>query len=398
MAKWWMNSGNKISTEKETAAELRICISSLEAQIAQLRQHREAPSASETRFRCLFEQNLDPVFTLDNTACITSANSAAAKCSGYSVEELKGMSILQLLLPESLPTGLLNFNRALLGETCTLDAVIRAKDGRRIELFITGGPITTGGVFGIAKDVTERNQTQRRLQQFNDELEQRVQQRSAERDRLELELLEITNRERQRIGHEIQEGICQQLTAITLLCKVLSEKAQKTAITAAEIQEIGRQTAVALDQARTLARELQPLEVNELVPALEELAAATERCHGVSCSVITKGDVELLDSISALQLYRIASDAVTNAIRHGSAQQLKISLVRNNGTIQLTIRDDGKWFDPQTATAGTDHGLPIMRHRAEIIRACFDIHREDERGGTVVTCAVPVPTVSIETT
>lgn len=408
MATWWKRNEAKSVDGPSLESELRLCIASLEAEVMRLRQRQEPRLESEERFRSLFEQNLDSVFTLDSQGRVTSANPAAVEKSGYSLEELRGKSILQLVAPESLPAALASFNRALLGESCDLDAVILTKDGARIDVFITGGPIMSGGaavgIFGIAKDVTERNQFQRQLQQLNVDLEKRVQERTkqieemiVERDRLERELLDITNRERQHIGQELYNSVSQHLTAILLLCKVLEEKAASTkGITKTEIAELTALASLALEQARGLAHGLCPVETNGLVPALEELAADTQRLHHVSCTLHAKGDVEPRDSIAALQLYRIANEAITNALRHGHARHLNVSLVRQNGTIQLTVRDDGQGFDPRAAGSKAGRGLAIMRHRAEIIRACFDIRRRENETGTIVTCAVPVNEVGLQ--
>jgi signal transduction histidine kinase len=223
-------------------------------------------------------------------------------------------------------------------------------------------------------------------------------QRDASRARIELlershqlerEIISISDREQQRIGRDLHDGVCQYLSAVgftaDMLKRDLQREAHKGAKTAGEIAE-SLQDACA--QTRDLARGLSPVDRDEggLESALDELATSTSRLSGVSCSFLCPEPVEVSDNALAVHLFRIAQEALNNATKHGRAKAVLIALESTNGKISLRVTDDGIGFDP-TRTTRTGMGLNIMRYRARMIGGTLDVHPSSP-SGTIVACTI----------
>jgi signal transduction histidine kinase len=252
----------------------------------------------------------------------------------------------------------------------------------------------------------ERRQAEADLRRFYDELEERVEQRTAElrtantklesaiaeRRRLEYELLEITERERRRIGLDLHDDLGQQLSGLALMTKGLELKLAKAgASEAADAAAIHNLIQQAISHARDLARDLATLDLKEddLPGALDGLAKHASELFKISCRFERDGTLPALESIIALQLYKIAQEAVTNAIKHGKARRVTIRLIQTSGRVMLTVRNDGVAF-PNLKGPATGMGLRIMNYRANLIGALLDIESEGARG-TRLTCSVPLP-------
>ena len=215
-----------------------------------------------------------------------------------------------------------------------------------------------------------------------------------ERWRLEEEVRHAALREQQRLGQEIHDGLGQQLVGIALLCKALGDRLRAKGIAeAAEANEIEALTVEALQQARSLALGLYPVDMTHggLPAALRRLAEDAARAAGIPCEFADGPDAPPLDDAKALYLYRIAQEAINNAVRHAKATRITVDLRTAGERVHLTVQDDGVGI-PGPADRGAGLGLKTMRHRAETIGATLDVKRHPA-GGTAVTCSVP-PRVS----
>ena len=210
----------------------------------------------------------------------------------------------------------------------------------------------------------------------------------AERMRLGKEVLEIAGKERQRIEQDLHDGLGQELTGIAFLAKGLKEKLGRTSIPeSADAGKIAHLVTQAVSHTRSLARGLSPVPVggNGLMSALEELAASVSTLFGVSCQFRCDQPVLVRDNTVATHLYRIAQEAVDNAIKHGKAKQISIQLSSETSTGILSVTDNGTGF-PEMADDNGGLGLRIMRHRAEMIQGSLE-SRCGKSGGTVVLCS-----------
>jgi signal transduction histidine kinase len=231
------------------------------------------------------------------------------------------------------------------------------------------------------------------------EMEERVLQRTAaltdeiaERVRLEKVVLEITERERRAIGHDLHDGLSQHLTGTALVAQALGTRmALRSPQDAAEVAKIVGLIEQGIEQTRSLAKGLLLAEIERdgLVDALRELAANLRSQHHVEC-VFTCGAAASLDeSGTATHLYRIAEEAARNAVRHGRAKRVDLRLSIEKSGLVLAVRDNGSGL-PAQAARGQGLGLRIMAHRAAIIGASLSVEAHPD-GGTLVTSRLTHP-------
>jgi signal transduction histidine kinase len=235
------------------------------------------------------------------------------------------------------------------------------------------------------------------LRALQKELEERVRQRTAalteeirERTFLQKQLLETGEREQRRIGYDLHDGLCQHLTGMALASHVLGQKlAEKSPSESVEAARLVEMVEQAIELTRTLARDLQPVEiqVGQLADSFQELAAKISRQFKVACQFENHLAAPLTDVNVATQFYRIAQEAVTNAIRHGKAAHVNLCLNSDADEIILAVTDDGIGL-PENARAGAGMGLRIMAYRAGMIGATFHVERLSSLTGTRVTCTL----------
>jgi signal transduction histidine kinase len=238
-----------------------------------------------------------------------------------------------------------------------------------------------------------------RLRLMQRELEERVRSRTvalteeiAERERLEREILEIGERERRRIGRDLHDSLGQLLTGTALAGQVLHERlAARAAREAPDASRLVSLVEEAIELTRGLSRGLDPVEIEGggLGQGLRELVAQTRVLTPMRCDYRGDPTVEVADNFAATHLYRIAQEAITNAIKHGHAASVSVSLERMNGHVKLTVRDDGVGI-PEPTQRRLGMGLRIMAHRAAVMGGTFEARAVSPRG-TLVTCEVPQP-------
>lgn len=217
-----------------------------------------------------------------------------------------------------------------------------------------------------------------------------VEHESERRQQLEREILDISNQERQRIGSDLHDGLGQHLTGVAFMSKALASRLETTASPQApDARRIADLTSQAIGWTRELARGLSPvgLPMSDLGAALEQLAAGSREMFNVECALDYRLDAERIDDNSAMQLYRIAQEAITNAVRHGRARRILISLEPDLTGATLLIRDNGSGI-PAQRSSSNGLGLAIMEYRARMLGGQLQIGPDPE-GGTRVTCSVP---------
>ena len=209
--------------------------------------------------------------------------------------------------------------------------------------------------------------------------------------RLEQEILDISDREQRRIGHDLHDGLSQQLAGVEFMSQVLHQKLsgrpglKPEAANAAEIARLVRES---IAHTRDLARGLTPvvLESEGLMSALQELAAGTSRLFDVECVFHCATPVLIHDNAVATNLYRIAQEAINNALKHGKARRIGISLVESPDRVVLAVRDNGSGL-PADAAHRRGMGLRIMHYRAGMIGGSLAVQRAPD-GGTSVICSL----------
>jgi PAS domain S-box-containing protein len=216
---------------------------------------------------------------------------------------------------------------------------------------------------------------------------------------LEREILAISEREQRRLGHDLHDDLCQQLAGIEFLSQRLaSDLAARSAPGAPQAKEIAQMVQRAMTQTRELARGLSPvrLEAEGLADALRELAVGTRKVFGCDCRFRCDPPVLVPDHTVAIHLYRIAQEAVSNAIKHGRARRIEIGLTAKDCSVTLAVIDNGTGI-PRRLTKRKGMGLQIMRYRAEVIGGALKVEPHP-RGGTHVMCSVAEGPLSLKQT
>jgi signal transduction histidine kinase len=210
---------------------------------------------------------------------------------------------------------------------------------------------------------------------------------------LERQILEIADHEKRRLGRELHDGLCQSIAGIAALTSALSRSLAASAQPgpAAAADEIVRLLNETIGEARDVARGLSPISQNSagVAGGLETLARNIRHTHRISCTFAWDSRCPGLRYETEAHLIRITQEAVRNAIIHGRADQIEISLACDDGSGLMSIRDNGVGFtDDDRNHDGI--GLHTMDYRARAIGGSLTVTRLPQ-GGTAVACAFPLP-------
>jgi len=254
-------------------------------------------------------------------------------------------------------------------------------------------------LLGSIHDKTERRMAQDTLRKDHTLLEKRVKERTrelsdtnrklrseiAERKKLQKELMEISEKEQQRIGQDLHDHILQQIGGIIFMSQALHDRLLQENVSRAEdMARIIQHLNLSLKHARGLSRGLYPIiEQSGLKVALEDLAISMQELFRITIHLDYDGKISRIHNPTAIHIFRIIQEALNNAIKHGHAGNLHISLKKKLDEIHLTIMDDGKGFPQKPNRRGM--GLNIMRYRASIIGASFSLET-DKNSGTTIVC------------
>ncbi len=229
---------------------------------------------------------------------------------------------------------------------------------------------------------------QRALAQVQRERE--LEEAQQERKRLEREVLEISEREQRRIGHDLHDGLGQTLAGVDVLMEVLKKRLVESAPAEAEsLAAISTYVKDAIQQTRMLAHGLSPVEVerNGLMFALKVLAEHACRLFKVDCTFECATPVEVSDHAKATHLYRIAQEAMHNAVRHGRARRIQITLTQSSSQATLRVLSSGGEAPASGGMKGSGMGQYTMKYRAEMIGGTVEVL--PVRQGTEVICTFP---------
>ena len=388
----------------------------------QLEARNEVLTASEQSFR-LIEDELkreraflrevidatpSMIFVKDTNGRFLLGNAALAHSCGTTVEKLVGRTDAdfhrthdQIAHFQQIDCEVMASGRArrIPEEAITqADGQVRWFSTGKVPLFNEAG--VCDKVLGVATDITEQRQTQK-------ELEQRVAERTAElvaanekltaqmdeRNRLENALLDISEQEQRRLGQDLHDGLCQSLSGLAFMARSLTKtlEAQELAGPAAEAARLADLIHQSVEESRNIAKGLHPvvMDAEGLVSALHELASRSS--GSIACRLRCEQMVPIADIGVALHLYRIAQEAVTNAIKHSGARSITLSLRRRQNLLSLSVADDGCGM-PEVIHAGDGMGVRMMKYRADVIGADFSIGRRKNHG-TRISCVLQMAAV-----
>ena len=392
---------------RRTFHELQVHQIELEMQNEELRRAQEELDAARARYFDLYD--LAPVgyCTLSEKGLILEANLTAATRLGVTRYDLVKQPISRFIFKDD--QDIWQRRREDLFETgepqaCELRMV--KMDGTVFWAHWEATPARDAdGVYFCRvalSDITERKRMEAALKQEHDELEQRVAERTeelleanaalrteiTERLALEREVLQVSEREQHRIGEDLHDGLGQELTAIELLCSSLKNDlpADRPELRD-QVARMGQHLREAIRQTRLLAHGLMGFRLTShgLSAALAELARNITSLGRMQSRFDCPVPVSCHDAAIAGHLYRIAQEAVHNAVKHAQASQVTIHLAEQAEALLLSVSDNGQGL-PHPDAWNRGMGLQVMRHRANAIGAKLSVESKPGQGVTV-TCA-----------
>jgi PAS domain S-box-containing protein len=355
----WANSRGQAAWD-ESGKPLRMAGSIRDITTRKVAEQRL--TESEARYRALVEGNPDVVFRVDRRGRYRDLSVRNESSLPFSSDEFVGRAVSELMGPEFAAVQQHYVEEALAKRKLQIWEHQLEIDGKLRHLESRFARSTDDEVVVIVRDVTERVELQR-------------------------EVIDIEERERSRIGRDIHDGLGQSLTAISLALKQLSQQLErKRSPHRAAVQRIMESVRSCIGETGRIARDLTPVVAENygLREALARLAEEVNATTGVRCSfraaVTHSNHCRELEA----QLYRIAQEAVGNALRHASPSTIEIDYGCDDAHSRLELSDDGCGIAPaEDLVAGL--GLRSMRYRASLIGAELEVARRPE-GGTRVTC------------
>jgi PAS domain S-box-containing protein len=368
------------------------------------RKRHEQQLAEQAR---LLDLSNDAIIVRDVNDRVTYWNKGATKIYGYTPQEALGKVIYGLLKTEFSEPLPKIYEKLLRDNQWEGEIVHTRRDGRRITVFSRwaldrGAQGNRAYVLETNNDITRRKDAEAALQKSKELLERRVRERTRElraankvlegemarRKGLEGEILSVSDREQQRLGQELHDGLCQHLTAVAFMSRSVATRLKNhRVVDAADIEKIAQLVNDAASDTRDLSRALHRMDVDAagLVTALQDLV--DREVWRRPCRLQVGPSFRIDDDTTAAHLYRIAREAVINANKHAQAREIVVKLEKSRGGMALRVIDDGVGCSKQ-AKLKQGLGFHIMNYRARLLGGRLEID-SPKGGGTRVSCYLP---------
>ena len=373
-------------------------------------RHRteKALQQSEERYRAIVSQSVVGMARADLKGRLKFVNQRLCEMLGYTVAELVGKTIRSITHRYDRAENMKLFQRMLeKGEPYELEERFIRKDGSILWSSVSASPVPDDAgkvqsAVAVIIDISDRKKAQAELEDARSFLELRVHEQTEElhaanrelkmeikrRKGLEGQILEVSDREQQRLGIELHDGLCQHLTAIAFMARATALRLNNhRVIDPTDIEKIAELVNDAANDARNLARGVHHVDVDssDLVPALEDLV--DREIWKTPCRLKIVPGFHIENDAAAAHLYRIAREAVINANKHAQAREIVVNLDRSRKGMTLSISDNGVGI-PTSMDPSAGMGFHIMNQRAKSIGGRLEIASR-KNGGTRVTCHLP---------
>ncbi|PKD42913.1 PAS domain S-box protein [Rhodohalobacter barkolensis] len=333
---------------------------------------------SEARARSILRTTVDAIITIDRHAQIRTFNKAAEDLFLYKASEVIGKNV-KLLMPQPYRREhddyINNYHNTGHKKIIGIGREVTGlrKDGSSFPMYLAVSEVNVNGqrlYTGIVRDITE----QRRLEQ---------------------EVLRISEHERHRIGQDLHDGLGQMLTGISLINRNIANSLRdENHPLAEEVDDITRLVKEADEYARSLSRGLIPVEFEGqgLKAALERMMKNAEKLFNITCKLEAPDNLQFEDSTNLTHLYRVVQEATSNAVKHGNASEVHISIDSDEERLVIKIEDNGTGFsDDWEEERGL--GVRIMHFRSQLIGANLEIGSSGKLGGAaIIVTLYPVGT------
>jgi len=364
---------------------------------------------SQQRLQATYERAPIGISEASPEGKYVGVNEEFCRILGYTKDEILRCRIKDLTHKEDYPREITLYRQLVAGEIPFYriekryvrknGTIIWAEILRSIVRDSDGTPLYT---IGALRDVTEEKKAEAVLQKAKELLEHRVRERTHQllvankelkgeierRKGLEGEILAISDREQQRLGQELHDGLCQHLTAVAFMARSVALRLKNhRVIDAADIEKIADLVNEAATDTRNISQALHRADVDSagLVDALQDLV--DREIWRVPCRLEVKPSFHIEDDPAAAQLYRIAREAVINANKHAQAREIVVKLERSPQGMVLRVTDDGVGF-PDEPKLKHGLGAHIMNYRAQLAGGRLEIG-SSRQGGTCVSCYLP---------
>jgi PAS domain S-box-containing protein len=391
-----------------TDDELKL-VSTIATQLAQAIEHKrdeEALRESEAHLRATVEQATAGVARCDTNGRIVFANRTLCKMLGYTESELIGKSVADVTYRADRKETIRLFQRMIReGKPFEIEKRYIKKDGSVLWADVSATAVRepngkAQSAVAVIVDITARKQVEEALQESKEALEQLVDQRTRalsvanaelkneieRRKGLEGEILAVSDREQQRLGQELHDGLCQHLTAVAFMARSVALRLRNhRVIDATDIEKIAELVNNAATDTRSLSQALHRADIDSagFIPALEDLV--DREIWRIPCRLEVKPAFHIDDDDAAAQLYRIAREAVINANKHAQAREIVVKLERLRKGMALHVIDDGVGLSKEESKLKQGLGLHIMNYRAHLAGGRLEID-SPKTGGTRVSC------------
>src|SRR6266404_1071359 len=331
-----------------------------------------------------------------------------AEMLGRPAEEISGKPMIEIVGKKAFRTILPYVEKVLQGQRVEYETEVSYRTARPRSMHCVYTPDRDGkgnviGWFGSIIDVTQRKQAEDALRQSKNFLERRVRARTAElraaneelkteisrRKGLEGQILEISDREQERLGQELHDGLCQQLTAIGFLARATALRLKDHRVVQTDdLEKIAQLINGSVMDARNIAHDLHKEEIDAagLVQALQDLVQ--RKIWKTRCRLERNCQVNIEDDKVASELYRILREAILNANKPARASDIVLEIRRSKNNLVFSVSDNGVGFRTKTKD-GHGLGFHIMQYRAKSIGARLELESL-KKGGARVACYLPL--------